>query len=250
MSRPWEFRFNPPQGGGFDLSVFPQFIWAAYQYQPGPALGTFDPRGTSGSLTLLPWTSQSLNSGVQGGRLPLLRRLPISIKSPRPAVMVTRLRRSWATAAAMRRVRAEPSAGIRSLSERQTLSFHLLLTDIDAKTPGPANLTPYAHQLTVRGIPFFSWILNWGPTDLLKSSVFFDGSYLRYDDSHRFPACRRPKIMFRSWALRTPCYGMIGSSASGCEGSRTRRSDSETNRRQYLICWCRNPLSWGAMGAC
>ena len=57
---------NPPQGGGFDLSIFPQFLWASFEFQAGPALGTFDPRGTAGSLTLVPWTSQALASGLAG----------------------------------------------------------------------------------------------------------------------------------------------------------------------------------------
>ncbi len=60
---------NPPQGGGFDLSIFPQFIWSGFQYQAGPALGTFDPRGTAGSLTLLPWSAEALKLSKQATRV-------------------------------------------------------------------------------------------------------------------------------------------------------------------------------------
>jgi hypothetical protein len=54
---------NGPQGGGFDFSTFPQFIWDDFRYQIGPSLGAFDPAGVAGSLTLVPWTSAALNSG-------------------------------------------------------------------------------------------------------------------------------------------------------------------------------------------
>jgi hypothetical protein len=52
---------NLPQGGGFDFSTFPQFFWASYRFQAGAGLGAYDPRAVSGTLTLTPWTYETLS---------------------------------------------------------------------------------------------------------------------------------------------------------------------------------------------
>ena len=102
---------NPPQGGGFDLSIFPQFIWSSYEFQPGPALGTFDPRGTAGSLTLVPWTEQALVAGVASGagrsRLGSTANL---FRFPRRRATASRSLSSRARAQAMPRDPAAPLA--------------------------------------------------------------------------------------------------------------------------------------------
>src|SRR5690606_36970606 len=43
---------NFPQGGGFYLQTFPQYVWSGYTFQFGPSMGAFDPRGVAGSLNL------------------------------------------------------------------------------------------------------------------------------------------------------------------------------------------------------
>ncbi len=53
---------NGAQGGGADLSTFPQYFWSGYSYQIGPSLGAYDPRGVSGSLTLRLWTQEMVGT--------------------------------------------------------------------------------------------------------------------------------------------------------------------------------------------
>jgi hypothetical protein len=51
---------NGPQGGGFDLSTFPQFLWSGYRFQLSPSAAAFDPSSVSGTLSLVPWTQKAL----------------------------------------------------------------------------------------------------------------------------------------------------------------------------------------------
>ncbi len=174
---------NPPQGGGFDLSIFPQFLWASYQFQAGPALGTFDPRGTAGSLTLLPWTEQALaHPGTTQGRV-------IGAASTADLFQVSAAASDGYSVAVVAGTSAGdaqgPSAGLSArvgLSPGERLSFHLLATDLDARTPGPSGATPFAQQLTVRAIPLLQLDSRLAGGALLKSSVFADDEYLKYTD--------------------------------------------------------------------
>jgi hypothetical protein len=59
---------NYPQGGGFDLSSFPQYFWNDYRFTLSPSLSALDPRGVSGTLSLTPWTAQALNASISGPR--------------------------------------------------------------------------------------------------------------------------------------------------------------------------------------
>ena len=215
---------NPPQGGGFDLSIFPQFLWAGYEYQAGPALGTFDPRGTAGSLTLVPWTAQALGSGAFSGRISGLG----STANVYQVSAAASDGKSLAVVAGSSSGDAQgPSAALSGrwrLSEGEVLSFHLLMTDIDAKTPGPANYTPFAHQQTVRGIPLVQLDSRVGSDGLLKSSVFFDDEYLRWQDpaSSSLPATQdhilqlgtENALLVGDWkfgaGLRGVRYGRLG----------------------------------------
>lgn len=53
---------NGSQGGGADLSSFPQYFFNGYSYQIGPSLGAYDPRGISGSLTLRLWSQDTMGT--------------------------------------------------------------------------------------------------------------------------------------------------------------------------------------------
>ncbi len=172
---------NAPQGGGFDLSVFPQFIWAGYSFQQGPALGTFDPRGTAGSLTLVPWTSQALATPHFSGRATesysTARLNQVSVAASDGAHIAAVAGYSSGDARG-------PSGAFaaRWSGGPATATFHLLATDLDASTPGPGKITPLAHQETIRIIPLGQVDWKLGSGALLKSSVFYDWGYLRYDD--------------------------------------------------------------------
>ena len=60
---------NPPQGGGFDFSTFPQYLWSDFQFQLAPGLAALDPRANSGVITLVPWTQKALRIEGSGARL-------------------------------------------------------------------------------------------------------------------------------------------------------------------------------------
>ena len=51
---------NPPQGGGFDLSVFPFYLWSGFNFQSGPSLNGLNPSARSGTLALIPWSADAL----------------------------------------------------------------------------------------------------------------------------------------------------------------------------------------------
>ncbi len=53
---------NAPQGGGFDLNSFPQYLWSGFSFQQGPSAGAYDPRGVAGSLSLKLWTQEAITS--------------------------------------------------------------------------------------------------------------------------------------------------------------------------------------------
>ena len=59
---------NPPQGGGFDLSTFPQFLWSSFNFQSGPALNSMNQSAASGTLRLIPWSVQALKESGSGAR--------------------------------------------------------------------------------------------------------------------------------------------------------------------------------------
>lgn len=174
---------NPPQGGGFDLSVFPQFLWSGYAYQPGPALGTFDPRGTAGSLVLTPWTASALQGGLIGNG-----RLAAQASSSR----LYQVSGAWSDGERVALVAGAssgdaqgPSVGLSArhrVGERLLVSTHLLATDLEARIPGPGNLTPHARQRTMRAIPLLQADLRIADGLLVKSGVYVDASYLKYED--------------------------------------------------------------------
>lgn len=182
---------NPPQGGGFDLSIFPAFIWSNYAYQRGPALGTFDPRGTSGSLNLTPWTANALlPMGASPTRGPRARATQsFSTNSiTQTSVAGTDGQQLAAVVGNSSGDARGPSGALSAradLSEggRLTASVHFLATDLEAKIPGSRSYpTPEARQRTVRLIPIAQ--LDWRAAEhvLIKTSVFTDWSSLRYED--------------------------------------------------------------------
>ncbi len=53
---------TPVQGGGFDFSLFPEFLWGDVLYGTGPQATVSDPRAVAGRLSLVPITSSSLEN--------------------------------------------------------------------------------------------------------------------------------------------------------------------------------------------
>ena len=175
---------NSPQGGGYDLSIFPQYIWSGYRFQLGPSSAAFDPRGVSGTLTLIPWTAQALAVGKEGSHLRLtqfysdhgVRQLSDAVAIDNRAAAVIGISDGDTTG---------PSGVLSSQwgDGRTTYRFHLLATRLVSKTPGPITFpTPRAHQLTARVIPIAQADFHLSHDALVRTSFFYDGSYIRYED--------------------------------------------------------------------
>lgn len=164
---------NLPQGGGFDFSAFPQFIWSQYRYQLGPQSGGYDPRATSGTLTLVPWTYEAIRNEKQEARVfqlfsQDLTQTAVGIDGGKSALMV-----GMSTGLA-RGVSGSKSSRVID-GERFKLDVHYLGTSIKVRTPGSVSFrTPHANQKTVRLIPVLQSDLKLGRESWLKTSVFHD----------------------------------------------------------------------------
>lgn len=173
---------NPPQGGGFDLSTFPQFMWGTYRYQPGHVPGQPDPRGVGGSLVLTPWTQSALGSIDTGMRFS-------QFYSGAGLMQFSVAGKSRDRVAALFGYSDGDARGPSgSLSGRWAAGqvkgkYHLLGTRIDAVSRGSTTLpTPNARQLTARMIPVVQADFPLEGGGLVKTSFFYDGTYLRYDN--------------------------------------------------------------------
>jgi hypothetical protein len=172
---------NYPQGGGFDLSAFPQFLWSSYRFQEGPSLGAFDPRAVAGTLTLTPWTQAALATPARPARAsalvsdPGLQQYAVAA-STGPVALVAGLSGGDAFG---------PSGGASARWELPGVegAFHLLATSVDAASPGSLSFpTPNARQKTIRAIPVAQADVHLPDRALLKASAFYDFSQIHYND--------------------------------------------------------------------
>lgn len=149
---------NPGYGGGLDLSTIPQFLWSDYRYSIGPSSATFDPRSSSGTLSLVPWTALAIEQNKV--RVPNVQGLASSINQYQLAVGAN----SSDVAAIAGYSYGQNSGPSGTLSAKKVLGtqdairFHLLATDLTANLPRYGlTLTPNTTQRTQRVIPILSW---------------------------------------------------------------------------------------------
>lgn len=174
---------NPPQGGGFNLSAFPQFLWSEYRFQLGPSMGAFDPQGVAGSVTLVPWSASALSLPESGAKA--LSSYSSSgfgqvaaAAHARDEIAVVAGYSSGALRGPSAAISAKPGG------EKALFRFHVLATHVEADSAGPANApSPGATLTTTRVIPVVQMDLPVPGEALLKSSLFADGSWLRYNSS-------------------------------------------------------------------
>ena len=178
---------NPPQGGGFDLSVFPQYLWSSFQYQSGPSLNALNPSAASGTLTLVPWSVASLRAGDE-------KRRATEFYSTAGVNQVSAAGTDGKNVSAVAgysslKVRG-PSSGFSSVWGRQDGSlvgyqgeFHFLASDLDSDSLGSVSYsTSQAHIRNTRLIPVLQNNFKLGPSNSLKTSLFYDWGYLGYED--------------------------------------------------------------------
>ncbi len=175
---------NRPQGGGSDLATFPQFFWSGYNYQIGPSLGAFDPRGVGGSLTLRLWTQD--NIGTENQRA-------TAFASSRSIQQFSLGRSDKKYALIVGGTTGDVSgpsfaASANAFENGATkITTHLLFSDtkVDGffsdKTPSTRGT-----QRTDRLIPVVQVDRRFSTTALLKSSFFYDFTFAEYDVKTQF----------------------------------------------------------------
>jgi len=173
---------NPPQGGGYDLSIFPQYLWSGYGFQAGPSLGAFNPTAVSGTLTLTPWTAVAIaNPGQRRFRGSEfysslgLNQVSAAASEGRVAALA-----GYTSGSAF-----GPSGSVsaRWQTSRLDLRAHFLGTSLDNTAAGPTYMpSPLARQRTSRVIPVLQMGYRLSDDTELRSSVFYDGAELAYSD--------------------------------------------------------------------
>jgi hypothetical protein len=204
---------NGPQGGGFDFSTFPQFFWADYRFQPGPSSASFDPRGISGTLNLVPWTAKALSDSESSTRVTGLysdadlQQISVGAKyQDRVAILVGN------SSGLVNGPSASLSAKVYE-SKDLTIQFHLLTTDIDAEIDQDPPEPIAAHQTSLRTIPVLQADWKVAPEVLVKSSIYYDNSYIRYDDPS-YQSFSRGRAQQLGWENAVYAYGWkIGASS-------------------------------------
>ena len=208
---------NPPQGGGLDLSIYPMFFWSEYRFQPGPALGILDPQAVSGTLNLTPWTAHALADpqAVGTSRVTLFysdaRSYQFSAAAHSANVAVLAGESSGAAQG--------PSGAISGVWQSGSLSgsAHLLITQIDAESPGTVSFpSPDARLLTYRITPVVETEYQWSADASFRNSLFYDNSFLAYDN---------PDISFSSrdriWQYGTQNLAVVGNWKLGANARQT-----------------------------
>lgn len=170
---------NRPQGGGSDLATFPQYFWSGYNYQIGPSLGAFDPRGVGGSLTLRLWTQDHMGTDSQRAT---------AFHSTRKIQQFSYGRSAEKYAAVAGVTTGEVYGPALAFSAKAyedgatKLTTHLLFSDTEAKSfYSEKTPTTNAYQRTDRLIPVVQLDHRMTSGSLLKSSFFYDFTFVKYD---------------------------------------------------------------------
>jgi hypothetical protein len=171
---------NRPQGGGADLATFPQYFWSGYSFQIGPSLGAFDPRGVGGSLTLRLWTQENL--GTESGRATAfhstrkIQQFSYGQSAKRYALLAGMTMDSV----------VGPGLSFSALPVETgsvKVTTHLIYSDTNAKDfVSERSGSTTGSQHTYRLIPVVQFDKKLDHS-FVKSTFFYDYSYIKYEDS-------------------------------------------------------------------
>lgn len=176
--------FNPPQGGGADLSIFPSYFWSDYRLRWGPARGSLNPQSVTGALELVPWTASALEhgEGVWGARaVNLVSTLGMDQVA---AGAYVRGRFAGLVGATLGAAQG-PTGGASGQLElgRHRVRAHFFGTRMDVPSPGSASFpSPQARSLTQRLMPVLSGEWRLTPELTWRTTAFYDDLYLEYRD--------------------------------------------------------------------
>lgn len=180
---------NPASGGGFDLGLFPQFLWSGYQYQTGPSLGALNQSASSGTLSLTPWTVEALqNPETRVNASAFTSSLGVNQIS---AATQVGGRAALVMGYSSLRVRG-PSAGLSTVwgggkPRAYRGGFHLLASDLDSDSPGSTDFpSPRAITRKKRIIPLIQNEFAVGEAGRLTNSLFYDQARVNYSNPDHF----------------------------------------------------------------
>lgn len=176
---------NPPQGGGFDLSSFPQYLWDSYQFQMGPSLNLMSPMASAGTMRLIPWTESSLREREDQWRFTDfistlgVHQLSVGAKKDSMAAVV-----GWSN------LKVKGPSGMLTLKQsfgsQVRNRAHLLGTQLESESLGsfsPSGYSsPLARMKTARLMPIFQNEVSFSKSQLLKSTLFVDYIDSQYRD--------------------------------------------------------------------
>ncbi|MBL7715563.1 MAG: TonB-dependent receptor [Bdellovibrionales bacterium] len=174
---------NPPQGGGFNFSSFPSFLWSEVRYQPGPGLSGSEPRAVSGQLQLVPWSFEALNVDQKQSGFGA-RQFFSSAGILQTAAMGTTGLRDGSGVAGVMGVSEGSAKGpsgsfsaVKNLGENK-LRFHLIGTNIRSDSLGTVSyVTPRASIENARVIPVLQF-----DTSAIQTSAFAELARIDYRD--------------------------------------------------------------------
>ncbi|MFZ9596089.1 MAG: hypothetical protein ACO3A2_08430 [Bdellovibrionia bacterium] len=175
---------NPPGGGGFDLSIFPPFLWSEFQFQLGPSLNAQNQSASSGTLTLRPWTAQAIGSPPSTTPTRITHssmsrgahQLSVGHRPTDQSALI------FGTSLGAARG-PSGSSSLRWEKGNYTGEFHLLFTDLALDSKGSTDQpTPEAQIRNTRALPLIENDFHLGRDRILKTSLFYDWSYLGYRD--------------------------------------------------------------------
>jgi len=173
---------NDPEGGGFNFTEFPSFMWSSFTYRTGPAGGAYDPRASAGAASLVPWSAAAIDQER-------------STLEARQSFVGPKLRETSAGASRGHRYallagysHGSVEGGSGSISARvldqpsESLKLHLLGTDVRASAPGSSSFpSPRASLLFQRLIPVAEFRAG-EDAHQLRASIFYDWSRIAYNN--------------------------------------------------------------------
>lgn len=177
---------NYPQGGGFDLSVFPSYLWSGAQFQLGPQQGAYDAKSSSGTLTLIPWTDAALGSDMRGqGRASQLYARGLGQTAVGGRTSGDGTRAAALVGYSQGRVTG-PSGSMSAalkVNESVRIRTHVLATRLEVLDSGSSTFpTPNGKQVTSRWIPVLQSEARLGSTRFLRTTAFYDSTRLDNDN--------------------------------------------------------------------
>ena len=175
---------NRAQGGGLDLSVFPQFLWSGANFQIGPSLGAYDPRGVSGALNLRLWTQDAITSDDKSNRFMQMH----STRNIQQYSIASDFGRTAALIGVNTGDVVGPAGSISSkIFQRgdSSLRTHLLFTDQDVRVfASERSGSLSVRQRTDRIIPVIQYDKKLSDNALVKTSLFYDFVLFEYHLLH------------------------------------------------------------------